>query len=268
MKKFKVVAAIILLIVLLIGLYKLTHKGFEVVGTATYTVSYGDTLWGIAKSQIGNSVDARQYIDLIKKYNDGLTPDLKVGQEIILPILNISKQEIKLAHPVSACEIKSREPKLTVKYTSLGVPSINSSFKTWMSYKAITKKSSPQYKFTRTWGWSDAEGFMRCSGERDLGIEQDYYLIALGSYYGDKIGTKYRITLDTGKVFYGALADCKNNRHTNSTNQYVQKNGNVVEFLVDTSKLNKDVKRMGNANIYTPLKGDIVKIERMDFVLE
>lgn len=157
-------------------------------------------------------------------------------------------------------------PKLTTTYTSLGVPNINSSFKTWMSYRAVTNKRSPQYKFINKWGWADSEGFMRCSGERDLGIDQDYYLIALGSYYGTTIGTKYRITLDTGKVFYGALADCKNNKHTNSTNQYVPKNGNVVEFLVDTRKLNKTVKRTGSANNYPPLNGQVVKIERIDFV--
>lgn len=164
--------------------------------------------------------------------------------------------------------VEAREPKMAIKYTSLGVPNINSSFKTWMSYRAVTSKNSPQYKFIHAWGWSDSDGFMRCSGERDLGVEQDYYLIALGSYYGTTIGTKYRITLDTGKVLYGALADCKANKHTNSTNQYIPKNGNVVEFLVDTSKLNKDVKRMGSANVYMPLNGNIAKIERMDFVLE
>ena len=162
----------------------------------------------------------------------------------------------------------TNSPKLMVKYTPLGVPSINSSFKTWMSHTAVTDRNSPQYKFIQSWGWSDDEGFMRCLGEREFGIEQDYYLIALGSYYGTQIGTKYKITLDTGRVFYGALADCKDNRHTNSTNQYVSHNGNVVEFLVDTTKLNKDVKRIGSANVYMPLNGNISKIEQMEFIIE
>ena len=159
-------------------------------------------------------------------------------------------------------------PQKVVRYTPLGVPNINSSFKTWMSYKAVTNKNSPQYKFINTYGWSDSQGFMRCSGDKDYGVEQDYYLIALGSYYGTQIGTKYKITLDTGKVFYGVLADCKNNKHTNSTNQYVTHNGNIVEFLVDRTKLNKHVKLMGNANVYAPLNGKVAKIEKMDFVLE
>lgn len=177
-----------------------------------------------------------------------------------------SSKDVKVAQSVSAHETMQCEVKPVVKYTSLGVPNINSSFKSWMSYKAVTNRNSAQYKFIRAWGWVDSEGFMRCSGERDLGIDQDYYLIALGSYYGTEIGTKYKITLDTGRVFYGALADCKDNRHTNSTNQYVSHNGNVVEFLVDSSKLNKEVRRMGSANVYMPLNGSVAKIERIDFV--
>ena len=155
-----------------------------------------------------------------------------------------------------------------INYTVLNVPNINSHFKTWMSYKAVTDKNSPQYKFIHTYGWIDGQGFMRANGERDLGIEDDYYLIALGSYYGTNIGTKYRITLDTGRIFYGVLADCKADIHTNSTNQYIEHNKNIVEFLVDTSALNKDVKRMGSANVYMPLNGSVVKIERMDFIYE
>ena len=165
-------------------------------------------------------------------------------------------------------EIIKDVPQITVKYTPLDVPNINSSFKTWMSYKAVTNKQSPQYKFIDTYGWSDAEGFMRANGEPDLGIKQDYYMIALGSYYGTTIGTKYRITLDTGRVFYGVLSECKADIHTNSTNQYITHNNNIVEFIIDKTKLNGLVKEMGSANVYMPLNGSITKIERMDFVLE
>ena len=153
----------------------------------------------------------------------------------------------------------------SVMYQSLGVPGIQSSFKTWMPYNAVTNRNSPQYKLIHTWGWSDGSGFMRVNGERDLGINDDYYMIALGSYYGTTIGTKYRITTDTGNVFYGILSDCKSDRHTNYTHQYCPNNSNVVEFIVDVSRLNKNVKRMGNANVYPPLNGSIIKIEKISF---
>lgn len=180
---------------------------------------------------------------------------------------NVLQQQIIAADCTDTVEdIVPSEPQLVAEYTSLGVPNINSSFKTWMSYRAVTNIKSPQYNFIHTYGWSDEEGFMRCSGEADLGIEDDYYLIALGSYYGTEIGTKYKITLDTGRVFYGALADCKANKHTNSTNQYVSHNKNVVEFLVDTSRLNSNVKRVGSANVHMPLNGSIIEIEKINFI--
>lgn len=154
--------------------------------------------------------------------------------------------------------------KLVVNYEEMGVPAAPTYFKTWMSYKAITNRQSAQYKFVSTYGWRDSEGFMRCSAERDLGITDDYYIVAMGSYYGTTIGTKYRVTLDSGNVIYVVLGDCKADRHTNSTHQYAS-NRDVLEFLVDTPYLNKAVKQMGSANVYMPLNGNVIKIERMSF---
>lgn len=259
----KKVIFIILLIIILFLLYNTFHAKLDVVDTKTYVVMPNDTLWDIARKQIDETVNIIDYIHLMREYNEGLITNIQVGQTITVPILSKgSKGDNSFAQHI----VEAYEPKLHIEYTSLGVPNINSFFKTWMSYKAVTNKSSPQYKFIHTYGWSDAEGFMRCFGERDLGITDDYYLIALGSYYGTTIGTKYRITLDTGKVFYGVLADCKSDRHTNPTNQYVSHNRNIVEFLVDRSKLNKNVKQMGSANVYMPLNGAVVKIERIDFI--
>ncbi len=150
-------------------------------------------------------------------------------------------------------------------YTPMSVPDINSSFKTYMDYRAVTNKASAQYKFIHTWGWSDYDGFMRCDGEQGLGITDNYYLVALGSYYGTEIGTKYRITTDTGRIFYVALADQKADRDTDETHRYSVKNKDVVEFLVDTRTLNRDVKRSGSANVYMPLNGKIATIEKIEF---
>lgn len=151
-----------------------------------------------------------------------------------------------------------------VTYTPLGVPEINSSFKTYMDYRCITDTSSPQYQYISRWGWSDWDGFMRCDAERDLGIESDYYLIAMGSYYGTGIGTKYRITTDTGNVFYGVLADQKSDADTDSTHRYSY-NNDVIEFLVDTRRFDSTVKLFGSANVYMPLNGKIASIERISF---
>lgn len=159
---------------------------------------------------------------------------------------------------------------LDVTYINMRVPNINSSFKTYMPYTAITMKSSPQYKLVNNiygdWIYTDNNGFLRAYGERDFGINDDYYVIALGSYYGTTITTKYRITTNTGNVFYGILGDLKANSDTNSTHQYCPGNNDVVEFVVNSKKLNSLIKQHGSANVYMPLNGSIAKIEKMNFV--
>lgn len=194
---------------------------------------------------------------------------MKKGIISIFAILAVSTLNIVTAFsptslPAKAELVEEAKPEVVVTYTSLDVPAINSSFKTYMDYRTITNKQSTQYAFIKNWGWSDDNGFMRANGENDLGIPDDYYMIALGSYYGTEIGTKYRITTDTGNVFYGVLCDQKDDAHTNSTHQYAS-NNDIVEFIVDTRVLNRTVKVMGSANVYMPLNGNIATIEKIDF---
>lgn len=258
-----IISILIILILMVLVWNKLTEKP-EVIGTDVHIVGYGDTLWSIADERCPNNIDMGYYIQLMYELNEGLTPEIQIGQEIVVPII-LEEKEIGVAFASEEAEI---QPKITTKYTPLGVPNVHSTFKSWMDYRKVTNINSPQYKFIDQWGWADHDGFMRCDGELDLGIEDNYYLIALGSYYGTEIGTKYRITLDTGRVFYGVLAECKADIHTNITNQYVSHNTNIVEFLVDTKKLNNSVLNMGSANVYMPLNGKIAKIEKIDFILE
>lgn len=152
-----------------------------------------------------------------------------------------------------------------IDYVPMGVPSVDTSFKTYMDYRMVTNTASPQYKFIDRWSWSDYDGFMRCDGESDFGVDQNYYLVALGSYYGTTVGTKYRFTTSDGNVFYGVLADFKSNYDTNSTHQYSY-NQDIIEFLVDTSQLIRNVKVWGSANVYPGLSGSITNVERMDFI--
>lgn len=180
---------------------------------------------------------------------------------------------------------------MTVTYTALGVPNINSSFKSYMDYGRITDYSSPQYKWLQRWCWVDYDGFVRCNGETELGITSDYYCVAMGSYYGREIGTKYKITTDTGNVFYVVLCDQKADCNTNSTHQYGTDNNDVIEFIVNTHSsidsdtgeycklplynsdnnnalLLWDIQQAGSANVYMPLNGKVASVERIAFVEE
>lgn len=66
-----------------------TQTEFNVTGTDTYLVSGGDTLWSIAAENTPEDEDIRDYMTLMKKYNEGLTADIKVGQMIYLPIVEV-----------------------------------------------------------------------------------------------------------------------------------------------------------------------------------
>lgn len=183
---------------------------------------------------------------------EGITTEVEIEEQIV----EAAVEDVETVEPV--------EPVPSIKYISLGVPTnVDTSFKTYMDWRKITDETSAQYTLVRDYGWHDANGFMRVNG--DEGSEyNEYYLIALGSYYGTDIGAKYRITTDKGNVFYGILGDAKADEHTNSTNQYAGEN-DVVEFLVDTRYLHKKVKITGSANVYSPLEGNIAKIERIEF---
>lgn len=154
---------------------------------------------------------------------------------------------------------------VTPRYIPLGVPAVNTSWKTWMDQKYISDRSSAQYKLLRNWMWMDSNGFCRISGERDLGITDDYYCVAMGSYYGITMGTKYRVTTDTGRVFYAIQSEAKGTSELNSTRQYGAANKDIFEFLINYDTLMKSVKKAGNANVYSPLNGSIIKIERIEF---
>ena len=140
-----------------------------------------------------------------------------------------------------------------VKLKAYSVPKEASSFKTYMDYTCITVKSSPQYKLQK-------KAYTSKNGLRKVG---KYYCIALGSYYGSKIGTKYKITLSTGKSFWGILADQKSDSHTDSKHQYTVFNKDIIEFVVQTSKLPNKVKISGDISSINRFKGKITKIEKV-----
>lgn len=68
-------------------LYKYTHPKMEFTETSTYFVETDDTLWDIANDNTSEDMDVREYLDIVYKLNKGLTPDIKCGQAVVLPVL-------------------------------------------------------------------------------------------------------------------------------------------------------------------------------------
>lgn len=141
---------------------------------------------------------------------------------------------------------------------SMDIPSGNTSNKTYMSYHAITTKSSPQYRLQHDSKTTTDKYGLRRRGED--------YVVALGSYYGTKIGQRYQISFESGTTITAILGDCKSDRHTDSKGQQHLTDGSVVEFITDSAdKLNSSIRRKGNVSEHPGVnfKGNVVSIQKI-----
>jgi len=133
-----------------------------------------------------------------------------------------------------------------------------SSVKSYMSYKAITNKSSKQWQYIHT--------NMQISEKGILETTDEFMGVALGSYFGE-IGSKYIFTLDTGVILKVVKVDEKSDRDTNNGCEHKVDNS-VIEFVIDTeqaikyfSKGSNGLVLNGNFNNSNFFKGNIESIE-------
>lgn len=151
---------------------------------------------------------------------------------------------------------KKPQPK-TVK---MGLPSVSGSTKTYAYYTAVTVKSSPQYAVLNSGTYKGKKYNTYTDEKTGIRMVDGCYCVAMGSYYGTTMGTKYKITLSTGKSFNVILCDSKANRHTDSNNQYAVKNKDIIEFYVDKHKIPSGIR--GDYGTLEQFSGSIVSIEK------
>lgn len=170
------------------------------------------------------------------------------GQLIVIGILVIMFNCPSLLYHdevfASGKEIKTKELSLPLN--------VDGSFKTYMSYKTITDKDSKQYQMQQN-AWTNDDGFR---------IYNDCFMVAVGTFYAEECGKKLIITLENGTCINVITGDIKQDIHTDKNNQYVETNGNIVEFIVDKNKLNDLTRKMGDVS-YSGLEGSIIKIEEV-----
>lgn len=126
----------------------------------------------------------------------------------------------------------------------------NSSFKAYMSYKAITNKDSKQYKLQQNCVTTE-EGLRTYNG---------YYTVAVGTGFGASVGDYIDVELSSGKVLHCVIGDIKQNKHTDATNRQALHNGNVVEFIVDTGALEKKALSSGDISDIEGFEGYVKTI--------
>ena len=111
-----------------------------------------------------------------------------------------------------------------------------SGFKSYMPYTAITSKSSPQYK-------------LQCkayTGDYGIRMYDGRFCVAIGTGFNANVGTYFDLILANGAVVPCIVADIKANNHTDSNNMVTKASGCLTEFVINSSKLHKEAKRMGD----------------------
>lgn len=125
-------------------------------------------------------------------------------------------------------------------------------FKSYMPYNAITNKSSKQWKLQQK-ATTNKDG-IRCID----GVP----MVAVGTGWGLKVGDVAIVNCENGNSFKVIIGDIKANAHTDKENKTTIFNGCRCEFIVEESKLNSTVKKMGNMAVLDKYKGYVVNIKK------
>ena len=144
------------------------------------------------------------------------------------------KGEIKPAY-ISRKYISSKKPQFKSKSVS------GDRRKSFMDWKCITSRTSPQYKLQQI--ASTASNGVRTVNGR--------YCIALGSYYTSEIGKVVDLVLKNGTVIPCVIGDQKDDSDTNSTNA-IGNDGSVGEFIVTTGSLSHKTLQSGDCSDASP----------------
>ncbi len=139
----------------------------------------------------------------------------------------------------------------------VSLPNMPSDMKLCTDYRCYNIDGTPHKRLQEA-SYTDELGCRRYN---------DDYCVALGSFYSDRIGDRFEVTLDTGVTFTVITADMKADIHTDESNRYhpcVNYDGedcaNVLEFIIDTDVLPNEVYAYGSLGYYDYFKGDVIKM--------
>lgn len=180
---------------------------------------------------------------------DVITEEIK--QELKEELKQELKEEIKEEieeEMAKAVEDEQEE----IALTPMGAKS-----KTYMDYRAITNQSSKQWKLLQTMTIGE-DGMIR--------DDDGYIAAALGSAFGP-IGSRYVFTLEGGNELPIIKADQKQDRHTCENNIFGLNNWDIIEFIVDSSKMPvypNGYVYGGNFDNCSEYAGDVLYWEKVD----
>lgn len=207
-----------------------------------------------------NSIN--ENLEIIKSQNEEIVSNI-VKEKVNNNIEHENMQSVKTAYvaepailiePVQYMDVNPEE--------EYEIPNLDTSFKAYMDYRCITDETSKQWEIQQK-AWTDSDGFRR--------VGEDY-LVAMGTYYTDECGTRFRIIFENDNEITVTVGDIKDNTDTDYRNQYTavyDSNGNfysanVLEFIVDENKIERMSHILGTMGHHDYLEGNIKFIERIE----
>lgn len=188
----------------------------------------------------------------LKEFNSILSSTINEQTNVIE---NLQAENIELSNYITLLEDEKARLKIEIQEMSKEIRDLTNtggSFKSYTDYRCLSKKSS-QWKLQE-------QAYTDKNGLRKIG---DAYLVALGSYYGTTLGTKYTVTLSSGNTFKIILCDYKSDKDTNYNHQVTVSDGSILEFYVDTKILPKRVRTSGTIGTLDFFAGDVVSIVKV-----
>lgn len=137
------------------------------------------------------------------------------------------------------------------------LPSIPTNMKFCTDYRWYSIEGTP-HKRLQDASYTDEFGCRRYN---------DDFCVGLGSFYSNRIGDRFEVTLDTGVVFTIITGDMKADIHTDETNRYRpcvnyegEEAANVLEFIIDDEAVSPKMYAYGSLDYYDYFKGNISKM--------
>lgn len=198
-----------------------------------------------------SAISSNNKYNKLKESNDAL--ELTVNNQATT-IDDMTEENNDLKEYISQLEEKIATQEQKKSVTSTNTTSVsNRDFKSYMSYKAITDRSSKQWQLQQQ-AYTDDNG-IRCVNGRPM--------IAVGTGWGLVVGDVALVTCDNGNSFEVIIGDIKADAHTLADNKTGAANGCRCEFIVDSSALNNTVKVIGNVAVLKAYSGYVVNITRI-----
>ena len=153
-------------------------------------------------------------------------------------------------------EIKDKNEGMYYWLEEKSLPSGDISFKSYMDKDTITDKSSTQWDIVHDC-WIDDSGFLHSNTHNE-------YVVAVAPYYGS-VGDKLTVVIEGekgDKIIECYVGDQKADAIGGMYHEVGDGRKNVVEFIVETSKMSRTTKLMGDCSYSNNLDGNIKAIYR------